>query len=336
MKINNVSFVLIARNEGGAIAHALNSLAATHFVNCQIILVDSCSTDNTLSIMNEYAEEHSNWDVITCSGILNAAKVRNVGFMHATNDFVFFVDGDTEIDVDFVICALKEFECDECVGVTGQLAEKIYNKNYSDIIKFVRDRFNIGHKKFVMQTGGNVILRRATLEEHGAWNELFNINEDFEITLRLSQYGTIIALPILMGTHHTLEYTDRIILHASKGYARYIGYLLRININNPAALKVIIKNEVGTFIGFVFYCMAFAIIVLEYLTPDFDSKIGWLIFVFLLVVDFLNGVRKKKNIVQRLINRLVNPFVVIFGFMMFTVNNKNYENRNLHQYSKNK
>jgi glycosyltransferase involved in cell wall biosynthesis len=319
ISLTDLTFVLIAKNEQFSIGYALKSLSNNAFNECQIVLVDSASEDQTLDKMKQFSLTKDNVKVISCSGSLNAAKTRNIGLRKAENQYIFFIDGDTEISYKFVISALKEFEKDiNCLAITGQLSENIYNDNYTKILHRKKDRFHIDSRKKVVKTGGNVIIKKSALEQYGAWNEDFIINEDFELTLRLSQYGKILAIPLVMGIHHSRVYDDRNIGHIFKGYSRFAGLLLRAHCFNAKALKSIIKTEIGIFVGLTLYSILF----LSYIASIFFEiqgvfTVGIWIASALFFIDMVSCVIKNKNMIERIMNRVVSPIMAIFGFFGF-------------------
>lgn len=68
------------------------------FEKIEVIFVDDNSTDNTLNILNEYAEEYGNITVIsTDENSSYGGKPRNIGLKHSTADYVLFLDGDDQL-----------------------------------------------------------------------------------------------------------------------------------------------------------------------------------------------------------------------------------------------
>jgi glycosyltransferase involved in cell wall biosynthesis len=88
-----VSVIVPALNAENFIEKALQSLQAQSYKDLEIILVDNGSTDQTLSIMEKFAEEQSR--VIVISELRKgSAYARNAGLMHASGDWVQFLDAD--------------------------------------------------------------------------------------------------------------------------------------------------------------------------------------------------------------------------------------------------
>lgn len=98
----NISFIVVARNEEAAIGHCLDSITRLVLVDCEVICVNSLSTDGTLEIMMAYKDRYPYFTVLSPSDCRNAAAARNCGMKLATKSKIFFVDGDIELNQQFV------------------------------------------------------------------------------------------------------------------------------------------------------------------------------------------------------------------------------------------
>jgi len=108
--IKNVSFIVIALNEERAIGKCLDSTADLSMTNCQVICVDSDSKDMTLKIMMSYTDKIDNMEIYKVTGDVNASIARNIGIKAAVKKYILFLDGDTEINGEFIIESIKLME----------------------------------------------------------------------------------------------------------------------------------------------------------------------------------------------------------------------------------
>jgi glycosyltransferase involved in cell wall biosynthesis len=141
--IQGVSFIIIARNEEFALDKTLNSIASMPIRDCEVICVDSDSTDNTLKVMKNFAERFNDCKILKCNGYLNAAVARNVGFEQAKKEYVAFYDGDVEPNGEFVKQAIDLIKCERsdriiigiiltlCMAIENAKHLLFTNKNYS-------------------------------------------------------------------------------------------------------------------------------------------------------------------------------------------------------------
>lgn len=266
--INNVSFIVIARNESFPVEKCLSSIASMPLSCCEIICVDSDSSDNTLEVMNSYEDQISSLKIIKCTGHLNAAVARNTGMRYATKDYIFFVDGDVELYPEFICEALNRIQERKADAVTGKLLEIQYCPDYkNEIRRLVRRKMMTKEKKCLM-TGGIFIATKEIITRVGLWDNNFFRLQDFDYTLRISRYGTLIQLPEFIGIHHTQEFHDRSWQDFRKGYPMLYGKLLRKNLDCPTFVIRLLRGNRGltTFLlfGSVMLCGLLAALLFSF------------------------------------------------------------------------
>lgn len=94
---DKISIVVPVYNVAPFLGQCIESLCAQTYSNIEIILVNDGSTDNSLDIMCQYAEQDKRIRIIDqCNAGANVA--RNKGLSAATGDWICFVDGDDWID----------------------------------------------------------------------------------------------------------------------------------------------------------------------------------------------------------------------------------------------
>ena len=104
------AFIVIGRNEGIKIKKCLESIFTTIEKNSlestEVIYVDSDSKDESIHL----ALSFNDVKVIKISGEINAAVARNEGAKQANADVLFFIDGDMEINPDFLPLSMLKCE----------------------------------------------------------------------------------------------------------------------------------------------------------------------------------------------------------------------------------
>lgn len=245
MIISNISFIVIAKNEEFGIDRCLGGLATIALHDCQVICVDSGSTDGTLEVMKSYQGRLADLFIVQCTGFVNPSVARNAGLPHAQRDFVFFVDGDVELSGDFIKAALGRLREGRADAVTGRLDEIQYTPDYKTILRKLVRRKHITREKFCPMTGGIFITRRELVRTLDPWDTQLRLFEDFEYTLRLTRRGLLVQMPMSMGTHHTLEYHDRSWEHFWKGYPRLYGHIIRQNLDRPKVILALFRGNRG-------------------------------------------------------------------------------------------
>ncbi|MCQ2498088.1 MAG: glycosyltransferase family 2 protein [Lachnospiraceae bacterium] len=90
-----VSIVIPVYNTSKYLSQCLNSVINQTYKSLEIICVDDGSTDNSLSILKEYADKDSRIRIFTKKNEgKGAASARNLGLSNATGDYILFLDSD--------------------------------------------------------------------------------------------------------------------------------------------------------------------------------------------------------------------------------------------------
>ncbi len=311
--IENVSFIIIARNESFVLTKCLNSIKAMKFKDCEVICVDSDSTDDTLQIMKRYIDKIDNLRIIRCSGLVNAAIARNAGLKNAHKKYVYFVDGDIELNPEFITSAIKKIASGTADAVTGKLNEVIYNAdNNREIKRWVRRKFITEEKRCVM-TGGIFLAHKKLIDRIGEWDITFIRGQDLEYTLRISRNGTLIQIPEFIGTHHTHQFHDRSWEHYKKGYPLLYGKLIYKSLSSPQLTFSVLRRNRGlaTFLIFI-------LLIAGGFTMANTGLIQMITMSYLLIaclaIDMAySTVIKKWRISQWLLHNYLTPPLILLG-----------------------
>lgn len=96
-----ISVIIPLYNASSYLHHSIDYLLSQPFQDIEIILVDDGSTDASAAICDEYAKKDSCISVFhePHSGV---AHSRQVGFEHATGDYILYVDADDQVDANMV------------------------------------------------------------------------------------------------------------------------------------------------------------------------------------------------------------------------------------------
>ena len=311
--IDNLSFIVIARNEAFAVQKCLGSIASMPLADCEVICVDSDSTDTTLDVMKSYGGKIQNLRIVQCSGYVNAAVARNAGMEYATKQHIFFVDGDVELYPEFIAEALDRIQSGKADAVTGKLLEIQYSSDYTREIRRLVRREHMTREKKCLMTGGIFIVTKAMVDAIGEWDSSFWRSQDLDYTLRISRHGTLLQLPQFIGVHHTQEFHDRSWEHYRKGHPLLYGRLLRKSLDSPRlALGVLRRNRgLATFllmgVAVSFSLAAAALSFWSWRTAILGMAVC-------LLIDFLySTVVKHWRIDQWLLHNYLTPPLVLFG-----------------------
>ena len=138
-----VSFIIPVYNTEKYLDECLASICGQTYRDIEIICVDDKSTDNSLSILESWAERDSRIKVIAQKENTHQGGARNTGLDIARGKYVWFIDSDDIIDTDSVGFLVKQMEVLSNV----------------DLITFNGDAFRVINGKKQKTTAG-VITRK--------------------------------------------------------------------------------------------------------------------------------------------------------------------------------
>lgn len=89
-----VSIIMPCFNAELFVGDAILSVINQQYTDWELIVVDDCSTDNTLSILNQFSANDVRIKVCSLTNNVGAAKARNIGIELAKGQFLCFLDAD--------------------------------------------------------------------------------------------------------------------------------------------------------------------------------------------------------------------------------------------------
>lgn len=91
---NKVSIIVPVFNKMDFVGSTIESLKAQSHENCEFLLVDDKSTDNSLEVMRTAIKDDERFKIIRRENNGGLSAARNTGLDYATGDFVLFWDAD--------------------------------------------------------------------------------------------------------------------------------------------------------------------------------------------------------------------------------------------------
>lgn len=101
---HKVSIIITAYNVEQYIAKAIESAISQTYDNIEVLVVEDCSTDNTLSIIKEFSEIV----LIQNNENVGAGKSRGVGIEKSTGEYILFLDGDDYLEPECIEKLIEE------------------------------------------------------------------------------------------------------------------------------------------------------------------------------------------------------------------------------------
>lgn len=122
-----ISIIIPVYNREFCIANTINSILKQTYNNCEIILVNDGSTDNTESIINDYLDKCINVKLLNQNNS-GACVARNYGLSKACGDYVIFLDSDDMLEIDHITKYVETMLLRDGSCVYGPWSEYTYDE----------------------------------------------------------------------------------------------------------------------------------------------------------------------------------------------------------------
>ncbi len=194
-----LSIVIPVYNRAQVVQRTLASVLAQTYRPLQVVLVDNCSTDNTLQVLNDFRARHAASDlevVVVQEEHHTAGAARNRGFAEATGRWVMFFDSDDEMAPTLAEQYMARCPGHDIVAVKARLHKA--DGSYRSLAFATRDLManQIIHSILATQ---RYCVRSELAAEAGLWDENLPGWNDWEMGVRL-----LLKRPRMAFIDHTL------------------------------------------------------------------------------------------------------------------------------------
>lgn len=203
-----ISIILPVYNGQRFLSESIQSCLKQTYRNFELIIINDCSTDDTLSIARKFAVEDDRIQIHTNKVNLQLSKSLNVGHSIAKGKYITWTSDDNcfhetaiekllnfqrkeKVDLVYAHCNV----IDEAGKISGFLAAKSCN-----------------HLLFENSVGACFLYTKAIYSKAGGYNPQMTLIEDYDFWLRVSKIGKIKELPQVFYDyrHHTSSLTSKI------------------------------------------------------------------------------------------------------------------------------
>ena len=226
-RMNEVKVTIItpSYNQGDYIERTILSVLNQSYKAIEYIIFDSCSTDNTMNIVNKYKDKLKVF-VEKDKGQTDAI---NKGFRMASGDIIGWINSDDELLPDCVEKVVNAFKSNENIGIV-----------YGDTILIDQNNNKIGDAKCpninlnkLLNTNSSVIqpgsfYKKDLVQKVGYLNDKLSYVMDFDLWIKLLKISNAYYIP---------QYLSEFRFHdSSKTQSAYLKFL-------PEKIKIIIENK---------------------------------------------------------------------------------------------
>jgi glycosyltransferase involved in cell wall biosynthesis len=223
-----VSIVIKALNEEKRIASTIEkALQAASAVGGEVILADSCSSDQTVEIARAFPVRIVQ---LAHPGERCCGVGPQLGYQHSRGDFVYILDGDMQMRHGFLEQALAFLRThDKVAGVGGRIVE-----NNTESLEYRSRAERVAPHQLpgpVDRLDGGGLYRRQAIEAAGYFSDRnLHSYEEFDLAVRLRSLGWLLwRLPIDAVDHfgHDAPPYSLLVRRWRTGYICGLGELVR-------------------------------------------------------------------------------------------------------------
>jgi teichuronic acid biosynthesis glycosyltransferase TuaG len=196
MKNPLISIIIPAYNASNFLLETLESVKQQTYTNWEIVLVNDCSTDNTIKLAEQFAEQVSNSvKIITNKTNSGVSICRNTAVKDASGDWLALLDSDDVWLPNHIETLINEVENDTdlnvvysgCLVFLDEVKNIIFKQEITDNIL---NNFNVS--LFTHQIGINpctILINKNSWDKTGGMVQKLHPVEDKDLFITIAKQG---------------------------------------------------------------------------------------------------------------------------------------------------
>lgn len=184
--MSKISVILPVYNGEQHVGRAIESILRQTHQDIELIIVNDCSTDNTQSVLEEYAAKDSRIRLFRNETNQKLPRTLNIGFAQATGDYWTWTSDDNQYHSDALekMCAVLDTMTDiglvytdlSIVDMQGNLIKKLKEDEPEGI-------------RFQDNIGACFLYRKSLALMAGPYDDTMFLAEDYEFFIRCYKHG---------------------------------------------------------------------------------------------------------------------------------------------------
>jgi glycosyltransferase involved in cell wall biosynthesis len=233
----------------------------------KLVIVDNGSSDNTLSLVSEFAKETDIKTLVTSSKGKGLGATRQVAVDNAEGEYIVWVDDDFVLSKDFIRNQIDFMEKNPNLGATrGIDVEVLRNSsiyhvaNYGSLLPISPNPQKIG-------TGGSIFRLKALHSVGGFDIRIKGAGEDIDVSLRIKKAGWTLSTNNLAKIYKTCSpvtpkvlwnkdswygYGNHFLFHKYKDNELIMEYLLPYSLLSGLKMSYLIYRATNLKKAFLF------------------------------------------------------------------------------------
>lgn len=187
-----ISVIIPVYNREKYIEKCLESVLSQTFADIEIICINDGSSDQTLEILQTYANKDSRFRIINLKTNKGASNARNIAIKESNSPYLFFLDSDDWIEPNCLELLYKQITEDKTEIAFG--AYNYYSNGtkigdqLQEIINLKSDK-NIDSYRLLITIGGKLFSKNFIIQNSILFKENFITAEDFIFNFQCYSYG---------------------------------------------------------------------------------------------------------------------------------------------------
>ena len=188
-----MSIIIPVYNAEKYLSETIESVINQSYTNWELIAVNDGSKDNSLNILNNYAENEDRIKVYTIQNS-GASYTRSFGFNKSKGEYIKFLDSDDIISSNHLELQYNTIKnnpnflstCEWSRFYNGNLNNVVFKydltwKNFNSL-DFIKASLSLGSD---MMSSWIWLIPRSIYLKSGGWNPKLSLNDDFDFSIRL-------------------------------------------------------------------------------------------------------------------------------------------------------
>ncbi len=201
-----ISVIIPNYNGAATIARCLEAALASRYPRFEVIVVDDCSSDNSIEIISQFPCE-----LVRLEAHAGTSRARNAGASHSKGDILFFTDAD---------CMLKEDTLAHAGKALAAAGSDVVIGGTYTLIPFDNTFFSLFQSVFIhysetkRQTNPDYVAAHAMVvstevfrDRSGFLEDFLPILEDVEFSHRLRRTGCKLAINPAIEVRHIFNFS---------------------------------------------------------------------------------------------------------------------------------
>lgn len=188
-----VSIILPVYNGAKCVSNSIDSVLAQTYDNFELVVVNDCSTDNTLEILEAYAKKDSRVKVYTNEENKKLPRTLNAGFERATGEYLTWTSDDNMYRPDAIATMVQFLDENPQVGLV-YTDMTVRNELGNEVREEIKVAPPMKDLRLRSVCGASFMYRSDVAKKAGEYNPDLFLAEDYEYWIRISKIAAIAPL----------------------------------------------------------------------------------------------------------------------------------------------